>query len=394
MIRLKTLARISATTLLAIAGTYQLSSCSDDDDEPKVDITGTGVTAGSSNQSTREVYLLNEGNMGKNNASLDCFDYSTGKYFLNIFAAYNPTATLGLGDTGNDLQTYNGRLYAVINGSNLVQVTDLSTGLARGTISIPSPRNIAFGGNYAYVTSYSSASAGDEKQPKGSVYKVNLSTLAIEGNAVTGYQPEGVVYSDGRLFVANSGGYMYPNYEHTISVVDAASMKVTGTIDCGLNLGDEVLDSRGNLYVISTGNYSTVSSKIYVINTRTATVSDSIATSVSAMAVAGDSLYIIGVEYKAPTYEPVNSYALYNTATRQFVGNGFITDGTGSAITLPYAVAVNPATREIFVADAKDYKTPGELRCYSQKGALKWKATTGVIPGHIAFSDKRLKGLK
>ena len=108
----------------------------------------------------------------------------------------------------------------------------------------------------------------------------------------------------------------------------------------------------------------------------------------------GDSLYIIGVEYKAPTYEPVNSYALYNTATRQFVGNGFITDGTGSAITLPYAVAVNPATREIFVADAKDYKTPGELRCYSQKGALKWKATTGVIPGHIAFSDKRLKGLK
>ena len=41
MIRLKTLARISATTLLAIAGTYQLSSCSDDDDEPKVDITGT-----------------------------------------------------------------------------------------------------------------------------------------------------------------------------------------------------------------------------------------------------------------------------------------------------------------------------------------------------------------
>ncbi|MFV0364888.1 MAG: DUF5074 domain-containing protein [Mangrovibacterium sp.] len=35
-------------------------------------------------------YLLNEGNMGSNKASLDYFDYETGNYSKNIYAERNP----------------------------------------------------------------------------------------------------------------------------------------------------------------------------------------------------------------------------------------------------------------------------------------------------------------
>ena len=123
-------------------------------------------------------------------------------------------------------------------------------------------------------------------------------------------------------------------------------------------------------------------------------MSDSIDTRVSAIATAGDNLYIIGVEYKVPTYEATNSYSLYNTKTKELSAAGFITDGTDSRIVMPYAVAVNPDSKEIFVADAKDYKTPGVLYCYSAGGKLQWSATTGLIPGHMAFTTTQLKGLK
>ena len=67
-------------------------------------------------------FLLNEGNMGTNKCTLDFYDYATGIYSKNIFPERNPEVVQELGDVGNDLQIYGGRLYAVVNCSNLVEV--------------------------------------------------------------------------------------------------------------------------------------------------------------------------------------------------------------------------------------------------------------------------------
>ena len=58
-------------------------------------------------------FLLNEGNMGSNKASLDYFDYESGEYSCNIFPQRNPNVVKELGDVGNDLQIYGERLYTV-----------------------------------------------------------------------------------------------------------------------------------------------------------------------------------------------------------------------------------------------------------------------------------------
>ena len=50
------------------------------------------------------------------------------------------------------------------------------------------------------------------------------------------------------------------------------------------------------------------------------------------------------------------------------------------------ATEVNPDTREFFVTDAADYVTPGYLYCYTPEGRLKWRARTGDIPAHFAFT--------
>ena len=51
-------------------------------------------------------YLLCEGNMGWNKATLDYYDYASGDYIRNIFSYANPTVPKEMGDVGNDLGIY------------------------------------------------------------------------------------------------------------------------------------------------------------------------------------------------------------------------------------------------------------------------------------------------
>ncbi len=96
-----------------------------------------------------------------------------------------------MGDTGNDLQIYDGRLFAVINSSNKVEVMDAYTAKRITQIDIANCRYIAFKDTYAYVTaSHVGSDAEFSADRKGSVFKVNLDTYKIEGETQVGYQPE------------------------------------------------------------------------------------------------------------------------------------------------------------------------------------------------------------
>jgi hypothetical protein len=79
------------------------------------------------------------------------------------------------------------------------------------------------------------------------------------------------------------------------------------------------------------------------------------------------------------------NYAIVDTRQRRVVSVNFITDGTDKEIVIPYAVAVNPITKDIYVTDAKDYVSPGRLFCFDRYGVKKWDVRTGDIPAHFAF---------
>ena len=126
-------------------------------------------------------FLLNEGNMGSNKATLDYFDYESGEYLCNIFPQRNPHVVKELGDVGNDLQVYGERLYAVINCSNLVEVMNLSTAEHIGVVSIANCRYITFDKGYAYVSSYAGPVQVDPNARPGKIVKIDTATLAIVG---------------------------------------------------------------------------------------------------------------------------------------------------------------------------------------------------------------------
>lgn len=338
-------------------------------------------------------YLLNEGNMGSNKSTLDYFDYTTGNFKRNIYAAINPNVPKELGDVGNDIAIYGSRLYAVINASNKIEVMDARTARRIGQIDIPNCRYIKFDNGFAYITSYAGPiQVNPNYTQKGYVAKVDTATLSIVDKCIVGFQPDDLAITGGKIYVANSGGYMgagnTEKYERTVSVIDIATFKEDKRIDVAYNLHHIKADKRGDLWVTSRGDYKQLPSRLYFIDKDQQKVTDTLPIAVSNYYLDGDSLYVYSTEWSYITYSNVVTYAIVDTRTHKVVSHSFITDGTDKEIEIPYGIMVHPVTKDIYVTDAGNYVSPGILYCFTKDGKKKWSVRTGDIPAHFALLPK------
>ena len=331
-------------------------------------------------------YLLNEGNMYSNKATLDYYNFRTGRYTRNVFAFANPNVPKEMGDVGNDLGIYGSKLYAVINCSNKIDVMDKNSVKKIGQIDIPNCRYIKFYGGYAYVTSYAGpVELSPEYTQRGYVAKIDTATLQVVDKCLVGFQPDELDIVNGKIYVANSGGYMVPNYENTVSVIDIDTFTEDSRIEIAINLQCCKADSHGMLWLSSRGDYYDNQSKLYVYDTRHQRLAKTLDLRVSNMWLDGDSLYVIGAQFSYVTMNYETTYAIINTLTMEQVSSKFITDGTDATIVMPYGIAVNPITKDIYVTDASSYVDAGRLYCFSSDGIKKWDVRTGDIPAHFVF---------
>ncbi|MDD4630620.1 MAG: YncE family protein [Proteiniphilum sp.] len=378
-----------AITIYLFVVTLLLVSCRKDVELLLSEVTFTDPGASAAGRYAG-LYLLNEGNMGSNKATLDFYDFVTGNYRRNIYAERNPSVPKELGDVGNDLQLHGSRLYAVINASNKIEVMDARTTGRIGRIEIPNCRHITFHEGYAYVTSYAGPIEIDpEYKQKGYVARIDTATLEVTGTCVVGYQPDGIAVSDGNIYVANSGGYRGAgksmNYERTVSVISIATFRETARIDVDMNLHRIKADSRGDLWVSSRSDYHNSPSRLYFIDHRKQAVTDTIDLPVSNFAFAGDSLYLIGMD---ESVQRANNFSIVDMATREVVNSAFISDGTEKGFETPYGITVHPETRDIYITDAGDYINPGYLYRFDREGKKMWSMQTGDIPAHFVFLPK------
>ncbi|MBR5898970.1 MAG: YncE family protein [Muribaculaceae bacterium] len=339
------------------------------------------------------LYVLNEGNMGSNKASIDFVDFKNAYYVRNMYAERNPTIIKELGDVGNDIQIYGSKIYAVINCSHKVEVMDAHTLVRIGQIDIPNCRYIKFDKGNAYVSAYVGPVAIDPDAQLGAVYRVDTASLAITGKCTVGYQPDELEIMGEYIYVANSGGYRVPKYDYTVSVVEMYGMTQVEKIPVGINLHRIRADKYGKLWVTSRGNYGSVRSKMFVLEkesrfSRKMVVTDTLDIPCSEMCIQGDSLYFYSVEWN--NQEECNNitYGIIDVRTRQLISDHFITDGTEKDIEIPYGINVHPVTGDIYVTDAKNYVSSGALHCYTREGVKKWSVRTGDIPAHMVFLYK------
>ena len=341
------------------------------------------------------MYVLNEGNMGSNKASIDFLDLDENKptvhYHRNIYSERNPNVVKELGDVGNDIKIYGSKLWIVVNVSNKVEVTTADSCKRITQINIPNCRYLAFKDGFAYVSSYVGPVKFDKDAPLGMVYKVDTVDFKKKDSVVVGYQPEALCIVDNKLYVANSGGYRMPNYDNTLSEIDLTTFKEIRKIKVGLNLHHCQVDHYGQIWVTSRGNYNDVPSRIYWLykgHNQLYEVIDSIDTPVSGLSIVGDSLYYYGSAWNSATATNTISYGLINVRTHQTIETNLFSAPQIKDITMPYGIMVNPTERDFYLMDAKNYVSSGSLLHFKPDGTFDWSVQTGDIPGHATFVYK------
>ena len=341
------------------------------------------------------MYVLNEGNMGSNKASIDFLDLDENKptvhYLRNIYSERNPNVVKELGDVGNDIKIYGSKLWIVVNVSNKVEVATADSCKRITQINIPNCRYLAFKDGFAYVSSYVGPVKFDKDAPLGMVYKVDTVDFKKKDSVVVGYQPEELCIVDNKLYVANSGGYRAPNYDHTLSEIDLTTFKEIRKIKVGLNPHHCQVDHYGQIWVTSRGNYNDVPSRIYRLykgRNQLYEVMDSIDTPVSGLSIVGDSLYYYGSAWNNATATNNISYGLINVRTHKIIDTNLFSAPQLKAITMPYGIIVNPTDRDFYLMDAKNYVSSGSLLHFKPDGTYDWTVQTGDIPGHATFVYK------
>ena len=341
------------------------------------------------------MYVLNEGNMGSNKASIDFLDLDENKptvhYLRNIYSERNPNVVKELGDVGNDIKIYGSKLWIVVNVSNKVEVATADSCKRITQINIPNCRYLAFKDGFAYVSSYVGPVKFDKDAPLGMVYKVDTVDFKKKDSVVVGYQPEELCIVDNKLYVANSGGYRAPNYDQTLSEIDLTTFKEIRKIKVGLNPHHCQVDHYGQIWVTSRGNYNDVPSRIYRLykgRNQLYEVIDSINTPVSGLSIVGDSLYYYGSAWNNATATNNISYGLINVRTHKIIDTNLFSAPQLKAITMPYGIIVNPTNRDFYLMDAKNYVSSGSLLHFKPDGTFDWSVQTGDIPGHATFVYK------
>lgn len=330
--------------------------------------------------------ICNEGNWQSDNGQLSYYDGTAGVLTNKWFRQVNGSK---LGDTPNDIIQVNDTLIAIaVNWSNIIQYIHPDGTACGATENVPNNRRMCADGNYLYITSYAHK-CGNQTFEKGYVAKIDVKTKQVVATCEVGWEPEGVRLYEGKLYVANTGGYAFSEnhaYETTVQVVDAETMKSVKTIDTGcINLYGEMSQAGQYLCINSCGDYYNVKPKTVIVDCKTDEVKtfDFPATYNS---TDGDVFYTVGSEFSYNTGEYVYSIKTINPKTQE-VKDGIFCEAITQKIkeiTSPYELYISPYTKNVYFTDAGSYASAGYLYGYTKEGEeLFVKQKVYINPAHI-----------
>ena len=348
-----------------------------------------------------KIILLNEGNWQSDNGKMTYFE--NGKVVSNQWFRDNNKSKLG--DTPNDIIQINDNLIAIaINWSNIVQFITPQGKAVAATEKVPNNRKLATDGKYVYVSSYGHECGtvnGFKYFEKGYVAKIDVKTFRVVDAVEVGYEPEGIAYYKGHLFVANTGGYAFQeahDYETTVSIIDAATMKVIKNIDTGqINLYGKMSQSGKYLCINSPGDYYNILAATIIFDCEAALKGDEkvftkleYAATYNTTARNGK-FFAIGSRYSYITNEYKFNYIIIDPAlVMQSDGaEGVTEDFPGTVLKdinsmqMPYAIYINPYTGYIYATDAGGFVEAGTLMQWTPEGKLMGKHRVYINPGHL-----------
>lgn len=319
-------------------------------------------------------YILCEGLRGQNNTTLWRYTYTTSQLVTSqdYYQATNPG--LALGDTGNSLKIKGDTAYIPITSNGVIEVFRVTTGKSIARIVLPgttrAPRDLTIvNDTIGYISDLHTHS----------LTQFNPTTFTITKDMIpVGYAPESIVSTSKYVFVANSGfgDYAYDHPEikaQSISVVDVESNTEIAVIPIGPNVQSLQLNSQKNLlYALYTHlpRFDRDSlGGIVEIDIQTLRETKRWAYKVSknfTLSSTGDSLLLLNSQGLS-ILETVANRKPHIVAASKPNENW-------------YGVHVSPYDGTIFIANAKQYTTKGEVLLYNNEWKNINSFTVGINP--------------
>jgi len=322
------------------------------------------------------LFVINQGNFMYGNASLSYYDPETREVFNEAF--FNTNA-LPLGDMAQSMVLRDSRGYAVINNSGRIYVFDARNFRVMGKITgLTSPRYLHFiSDTKAYVTDLYARS----------IAIVDPSSMEVTG-AIDVNNPGSGFSQHATEQMVQVDKYVYTNcwsYDKKVLVIDSETDRLVDSIEVVKQPNSMVLDRYQTLWVLSDGGYpgspygyelpglmkiEAGSRKAELVHRfpegampRGLTINGS-----------GDTLYFLN--------RGVYRHAVLDDGDPELLIEGPSSANGNAGF---YALAVDPASSELYVADAMDFVQRGRIYRFTPECQAVDTFPVGIGPGAFCF---------
>ena len=345
--------KLNKLLLLFIATTFFIIGCDSTTEPPPVEVINNAV------------FVINEGGFGNNNSSASRYSIEDKTVQNDIYYSAN---TSNLGDTGNDLVIAGDNGFIAITGSNKIEVVSMDDFKSIGSINFEDyggPRKIAISGSNGYATTANSM-----------LVKFDISSLSVLDTMSIGFKPEGIVSSNGKLFIAISGW----GAGNTITVVDESSFTVVENITVKIN-PTNIVNQDNDVFVVSTGSYTDGIGMITKIDASTMSIIDTLLITKNPGRVAlgnDEELYVIngdGIVHVSGTTMSIIKETLVAAGD---VNNIYFTI---------YSVGYDADADLLYLGNPKDFQQNGDVAIFNSSGVEEGRFDVGINPSTIVFKN-------
>lgn len=323
---------------------------------------------------TTGVFVSNEGVFGSGESTLSHINHNPQEVTSTAFFDKNGYT---LGDIFQSMTAHNGNLYMVINNSSVIEIADANTLESKGQITgIVSPRYMVTDGNLGFVSDW----ADD------AVKVVDLASNTVTGSIPVGGDPEGMFVHNGMLYVANSGGSVYPPApDSTMSVIEIATLTEKQKVVLDLGPHSMQLDANGMIWVVCSGLSDFADplrdkeGSLVKVNTSTYTTESYVISDLSIHPArlntngAMDKMYYTSNIYGGAVY--AMDIAAAQVPSAPLINENF------------YGLGVHPTTGNIYRGFSPAFDQNGFVFRYDESGNLLDSNEVGIGPNGFLFID-------
>ncbi len=315
------------------------------------------------------VFVVNEGQFMAGNGDVSFYDKAAKAVSNDLFFSINKRPP---GDIPQSLAFHGNEAWLIVNNSNTIEVIDLDSFRVKKTITgFEMPRQMKTKGNFGYVSQIGS----------GKIAIVDLVTQKINGYLEGEKSTDHLIISGDRLFAANWTSYFINKPNNTVSVFNLGTGALVDSVVVAKEPNSMVMDTDGMIWVLSSGGFTGEECPaLTCFNPSTLQVLKKFEfpdknTSPTLLSIApdGKTIYFVNKDvFRMGIADSTLPQAEYIPANGRFI----------------YGMAVDPENGELYISDACDFQSPGQVYRYNKSGIQIDMFEAGINPSGIFFYMK------